>query len=429
MIYIKNTTETQTIFIPRNELQKEAYITSTKTYEDGYREGLEDGKEQQKDQLLNLYITENGQYEREDGWGTVTVDIPIGDCPECEDCSGAYDEGYNQGYEDGQNSVECPECEDCSGAYDEGYEIGKNEGYNKGFADGQDAIECPIPNLGNRTIEITNNGETNYNAEIEGLDGWKNVKVKVNVPTDGESETFYFGEEYIKVGADNMGTTIILNPKEKGFDGYSKVTIDVENVECPDDNTIKSGTKLAFSTFEVCPYDVDGQDDYIYFFYDCKNLKEAPRITVPIKNTSGMFSGCSSLETAPSYNTTQATDISGMYGECTNLVSVGALDCSSLPSTILGWDYQADLFGPLNYTKLTDFGGLINLKMVCHLDSLVALNEQSVLNIFNGLYDFIGNGQTPHRLQGNLYMSSRITDLINKHKHIAEAKGWTITIE
>ena len=91
MIYIKNTTETQTIFIPRNELQKEAYITSTKTYEDGYREGLEDGKEQQKDQLLNLYVTENGEYNREDGWGVVTVDMSI------PDCSGAYDEGYNQG--------------------------------------------------------------------------------------------------------------------------------------------------------------------------------------------------------------------------------------------------------------------------------------------------------------------------------------------
>lgn len=108
MIYIKNNTEIQTIFIPRSELQKEAYIASTKTYEDGYREGLEDGKEQQKDQLLNLYVTENGQYEREDGWGVVTVDMSI------PDCSGAYDEGYNQGYEDGQNSVECPEGGSCN---------------------------------------------------------------------------------------------------------------------------------------------------------------------------------------------------------------------------------------------------------------------------------------------------------------------------
>ena len=83
MIYIKNNTEIQTIFIPRNELQKEAYIASTKTYEDGYKDGFGEGKQHQKDQLLNLYVTENGEYEREDGWGIVTVDIPIGDCPEC----------------------------------------------------------------------------------------------------------------------------------------------------------------------------------------------------------------------------------------------------------------------------------------------------------------------------------------------------------
>ena len=158
MIYIKNTTEIQTIFIPRNELQKEAYITSTKTYEDGYREGLEDGKEYQKDQLLNLYVTENGQYEREDGWGVVTVDIPIGDCPECEDCSGAYDEGYNQGYEDGQNSVECPEGGSCT-----------------------------------------------------------------------------LGEEWIILGQNDAGAKYELYASDNGYDGYSKVTIEVENftADCP----------------------------------------------------------------------------------------------------------------------------------------------------------------------------------------------------
>lgn len=83
MIYIKNNTEIQTIFIPRSELQKEAYIASTKTYEDGYKEGFGMGKQYQKDQLLNLYATENGEYVREDGWGIVTVDIPIVECPDC----------------------------------------------------------------------------------------------------------------------------------------------------------------------------------------------------------------------------------------------------------------------------------------------------------------------------------------------------------
>lgn len=83
MIYLKNNTETQSIYIPRQTVLGGGYITTTKTYEDGYNDGLEDGKEQQKDKLLNLYVTANGQYEREDGWDVVTVDIPIEGCPDC----------------------------------------------------------------------------------------------------------------------------------------------------------------------------------------------------------------------------------------------------------------------------------------------------------------------------------------------------------
>lgn len=180
MIYIKNTTEIQTIFIPRNELQKEAFVSSTKTYEDGYREGLEDGKEYQKDQLLNLYVTENGQYEREDGWGIVTVDVPIGDC---------------------------------SASYEEGYEIGKNEGYEDGFQDGYDQgqSDCPecddCPEL--TSINITKNGS--YEGAFK--------LVNVDVPNEG--------------GSCNLTETSINLRKESatliasndGYDGYSKVTI------------------------------------------------------------------------------------------------------------------------------------------------------------------------------------------------------------
>ena len=220
MIYIKNNTETQTIFIPRNELQKEAFVTSTKTYEDGYREGLEDGKEYQKDQLLNLYVTENGQYEREDGWGVVTVDVPIVECP---DCSASYEEGYeigkNEGYEDGfqdgydQGQSDCPECDDCSGAYEEGYEIGKNKGYENGFEDGyeQGKSDCPecdeCPEL--TSINITKNGS--YEGAFK--------LVNVDVPNEGGSckltET--------SINLNKESATIIAS--NEGFDGYSKVTV------------------------------------------------------------------------------------------------------------------------------------------------------------------------------------------------------------
>lgn len=83
MIYLKNNTETQSIYIPRQTVLGGGYIATTKTYEDGLAEGIERGKEIQKGQLLNLYVTENGEYEREDGWGAITVNIPREECPDC----------------------------------------------------------------------------------------------------------------------------------------------------------------------------------------------------------------------------------------------------------------------------------------------------------------------------------------------------------
>ena len=80
MIYLKNNTETQAIYIPRQTVLGGGYIPSTKAYDNGYNDGLEVGKEQQKGKLSNLNVTANGQYEREDGWNVVTVDIPIEDC-------------------------------------------------------------------------------------------------------------------------------------------------------------------------------------------------------------------------------------------------------------------------------------------------------------------------------------------------------------
>lgn len=187
MIYLKNNNEQQTIFIPRNELQKEAYATSTKTYEDGYRDGLEDGKEYQKDQLLNLYVTENGQYEREDGWGTVTVDVPN----EGSDCSEAYDKGFEDGYNQGQS--ECEEV-DCSGAYEEGYDKGKNDGYDSGYQDGYNAGQ-PI--------------KYNTIADIYGSPNDSTVTFKGLVAL-----SFAYGNGYFIMFTDHTGSILLRNHQD-----------------------------------------------------------------------------------------------------------------------------------------------------------------------------------------------------------------------
>ena len=80
MIYLKNNTETQSVYIPRQTVLGGGYIPSTKAYDKGYNDGLEVGKEQQKGKLSNLNVTANGQYEREDGWNVVTVDVHTKEC-------------------------------------------------------------------------------------------------------------------------------------------------------------------------------------------------------------------------------------------------------------------------------------------------------------------------------------------------------------
>lgn len=286
MIYIKNTTEIQTVFIPRNELQKEAYITSTKTYEDGYREGLEDGKGQQKDQLLNLYVTENGQYEREDGWGVVTVDIPIGDCPECEDCSGAYDEGYNQGYEDGQNSVECPEGGSCNLGEGEIYLTANDAGFyelnasDDGY-DGWSKFYVTLQNGGaikvhkaSDLLDIFNNGEQiDFGAyyyvggkitDIQEVSvGWGNATYTLDNGFSIYRGKWFDGnpfsdENQIKVGAYIVVYGIIQ--EHNGVLGFKVNSQVIAYQECEGGEIVSCNLedRMAFPTVE------DVRDDYIY---------------------------------------------------------------------------------------------------------------------------------------------------------------------
>ncbi len=148
MIYLKNNTETQAIYIPRQTVLGGGYIPSTKAYDKGYNDGLEDGMEQQKGKLSNLNVTANGQYEREDGWNVVTVDVP--------DLNGSYNEGYVQGKTDGANEQKSKL---------ESISITENGTYNK--EDGYNHIEVNVPSYEEgqadmaakaRVLEVTENG-------------------------------------------------------------------------------------------------------------------------------------------------------------------------------------------------------------------------------------------------------------------------------
>ena len=60
---------------------------------EGYTEGKENGISEQKAKLEGITITENGTYNREDGYNEIVVEVP--------DLNGSYDEGYDAGYSEG----------------------------------------------------------------------------------------------------------------------------------------------------------------------------------------------------------------------------------------------------------------------------------------------------------------------------------------
>lgn len=212
MIYIKNTKEIQTIFIPRTELEKDSYVVSVKSYD----KGVEDGKELQKSKLTSLTVSENGVYKREDGWNEVEVDVKTGATVKTQQKT-LYvtkntdvvlpDAGYDALTKVVVNATQYGQDKRNEG-YQSGYDKGKldagNEGYNEGYTNGVAAQKNKLTNL-----SVTTNGT--YNRE----DGWN--KVVVSVP----STTFKTQQKNITLTKDIETVT-----PSTGYDGLTKVGID-----------------------------------------------------------------------------------------------------------------------------------------------------------------------------------------------------------
>lgn len=320
-----------------------------------------------------LEVTENGNYTvvpdyGYGGMGFVEVNVNV------PDLNGSYTEGYDAGHTEGYGT-----------GFAVGYEKGEDDGYQKGVDEGVAGLP---------TLDITENGV--YNQPNKG--------VNVNVP-----------------------------PAKIKVADY--------------------GLAFSFSTFTNIPdiFDFEGVTNGVKMFNSCQSLVTIPELNFSsITNMTGMFQscvalttiesfncenatnmqdcfyGCSNLKTVPDLNCSKNTTLYDTLGSCGALVSVGRVDCSSLRD---GSNY-GEIFGGNSKTKFTDFGGLINLK--CKADSkglsgCSNLNYQSCINVLNGLYDFVGNGETPNSNQGKLKVHANFLTTVGDEISIATNKGWVIT--
>lgn len=287
--------------------------------------------------------------------------------------------------------------------------------------------------------------EVNNNAN--GTFGMIKINDVVIIPTSDGFLNVNTGELLgIVQGGDYTYTENI--PKYGEGEMYKTINVNV----FPSVNVSATGLRFAYSTFETIPEwaDFTNISNMGYMFFSCTNLQELPNIdTSNVKNMLNAFGDCSNLHTIPQFDTSNVTDMEGMFIGCANLQTIPPIDTSnvidmysmfyifggnknlvSLPKFECGkvenmsryFSYYAD-----GMSSLTDVGGWENLKCDWNdrygLASCPNLTYQSCINILNGLYDFVGNGEsTTKTLKVNPNFLTTVGDDIS----IGTSKGWTI---
>lgn len=180
------------------------------------------------------------------------------------------------------------------------------------------------------------------------------------------------------------------------------------------------------------PLDLSNVTNMSYMLYGCGSLNTIDGVenwnVSNVTNMSYMFNACNALYTldCSNWDTSKVKNMANMFYNCRNLTSMGSLRADSLE---MG-GYEG-FFGYTEMSKLTDFGGLINLKTSLTSDNnlkrLPNLSYESCINILNGLYDFTGNGETPTSSQGQLNVHQNFLNLVGDAISIGTNKGWTIT--
>ena len=207
------------------------------------------------------------------------------------------------------------------------------------------------------------------------------------------------------------------------------------------------GLKFCNSTFSTVPdiFDFSKVTDTKSMFYGCKNLLSIPQFdtskatdmghmfyfctslqSIPLLNTSNVtymgsvFQDCRVLTTIPQLDTSNVTSVDNMFMGCDALESIPLLDCGKVTSAyaIINPSYYDD------QVHLTDMGGFKNIKISFDIQRAPNLTVQSLMNVINNLYDFVGNGSTTTKTL--TLGTTNLNKLTEEQKAVATNKGWQL---
>ena len=404
-------------------------------YTEGYTTGNADGIEYQKGKLIDIQIVENGVYESENGYKTVTVEV-TGGIPEDE---------LNQMLQDAMDE-----------GYQDGYAEGLDDGFEDGVADQKEKLE---------EISITANGV--YEKE----DGYSKVTVKVAGSGDAGKPKIYNGFT-LNYGAASKPAINISQLKDIDFSQYdwSHVTdlsyffgnfngtftdadfesfdahfngkmLTCESIFCPttgSNGTITSvplflrsrikdcvlfnsmfyNQRLLTNVNELANWDTKNAISTYQMFYNCSKLTSVPLFdTSNVITMSNMFYTCEALPSVPLFDTSNVTDMAGMFRACYKLTSVPLFDTGNV-TDMSNMFYNCKLlttipqFDTRNVTVMTGmFQTCSALVTIPELDTSKVINMDSMFNSCSKLESLplMDTGQL--RVLGSFFGYNNITTL------------------
>ena len=192
--------------------------------------------------------------------------------------------------------------------------------------------------------------------------------------------------------------------------------------------TAQSGTLKALldatksSWYLFYGYDGTGVDELISYndtsnvtntsrmFANCSNLTTIPILdTSKVTNMNDMFTGCEKLTTIPQLDTSKAIKMNGVFNGCYQLISIPDLDTSS--ATDMGYMFN----GCRNLTSIGIYGFTRSIDI-----SPTALRHDAIVA-------FLNQAGTAYNSSQKITMgSAKLALLSDEEKAIATNKGWQL---
>ena len=339
-------------------------IDTQSYYDNGYSQGKIDGKEdginEQKRKLTDITITENGSYSREDGYGSITVNVPTS--------GGGGIDLTSLGYTAQENTTINTDIQD-SIAYSQSL----LESYtNSTSYSGDNRITfvplfpCSGRKIFNRMFSYCNSLttlpalDTSSGTNFSGMfDGCSSLKFVSQLDTSKNTDFSYlFSNCKILTSIPALDTK-----KGNNFQYMFKNCYMLSSIPALDTSNTTS-----IST------------DFSFMFYGCRSLSTIPEINV-VKgyDFQYMFYGCSSLVNIGNLHSVKGSNFISMFSACSNLETISLINihdtdnsrdllsmfegCSKLKNITFEDSINADI--SFYYTKILTYNSIKSILIAC----------------------------------------------------------------